>query len=761
MTISLDIKLNDFFVTDTLRYRYALELPLNRMLFVSDQPDGGSEFILSEAEFEKRLGNREMRKYEVIRDAEGNIVHESDCMDTDPRHEGSKKENDARSLFFYLKKWHSNPTSKYHSALELFVDRHSKEARALGFNWMPSAGALHRHLNKYPNVEDLTARFLISQSGESKRQRWHPAIAKILEGIIYFHWEENTRNRNLSDSVAEFDRRFADAAKAIANDTAFVGPLKKPSDETVRSYINSAECYETVARKFGKGEADAKFSGNYHPIPAKRLLEVVLIDSTVLDTWCVLDDETMLPLGRPTLTIAIDLYTRMILAAIVTYEPPSLFTAMACLKRVNMSKEDINERWPTILRKSDGWGKPSMVVVDNELAQAGKSYQSACEDGKINVRWAPVARPQYKAVVERFFLTLKMLLLDKLPGGVPYKPDIMRQLGIDPAKVATIPVHKLNELVNMAINDVYHYDPHSTLRMPPALAWEKSKKQHKRPYIGDIEFLDKAFGALETRTLTTSGIEFEGMVFHDPGITGGLLDDLAGLAPRRARRKSKLSSLNPRVMFKYNPANIEAIYVWNGKRKEYVRLPNISREATKGLSIWHWKILRIWTKQESVAFSTPAEQAAARRRLRESVEEMMPAVAYESIKKLRRIIHEPSELVEGKTVRKTQAPPTVGGMASDDVEIEVAAFAPEGNRVPPPGATRGRKKAKKPDKRTKARMKEAKLSDKPAVQTDSKIATTIANITQRMQANSSTPASDRSAIHASLKDVFERQREKL
>ena len=58
-------------------------------------------------------------------------------------------------------------------------------------------------------------------------------------------------------------------------------------------------------------------------------------------------------------------------------------------------------------------------------------------------------------------------------------------------------------------------------------------------------------------------------------------------------------------------------------------------------------------------------------------------------------------------------------------------------------------------------MKEAKLSDKPAVQTDSKIATTIANITQRMQANSSTPASDRSAIHASLKDVFERQREKL
>ena len=302
-----------------------------------------------------------------------------------------------------------------------------------------------------------------------------------------------------------------------------------------------------MTRVTGKQRADAQFAGNYHPIPASKLLEVVLIDSTVLDTWCVLDDESVLPLGRPTLTIAIDLFTRMILAVIITYEPPSLYTAMACLKRVNMSKEDINERWPTIVRSSDGWGKPTTVVVDNELAQAGKSYQSACEDAKINVKWAPVARPQYKAVVERFFLTLKKMLLDKLPGGLPYKPEVMRQLGIDPAEIATITLSKLTELVNMTINDLYHYAPHSTIEMPPALAWEKSKRKHKRPYIGDIDFLDKAFGALETGTLTTSGIKFENMEFHDTEITGALMDDLGGLAPRRKRRKSLLSSLNPKV----------------------------------------------------------------------------------------------------------------------------------------------------------------------------------------------------------------------
>ncbi|MDR6658972.1 putative transposase [Tardiphaga robiniae] len=707
MTIDLDIKHNEIFVRKNALYRYAMEMPQQRMLFMPVDPDHGAEFICTATKFGEFLRDGEIRAHTVIRDHNGEIIADGD-KDLDPAKENSKKVNDARSLFFLLKKWHLNPTSLHHARLDDFVKEHAAEARKLGHTWLPSSGAMHRHINKYPDIEQLTARFLISNSGKITRQRWHPEIAAILEKIVDWHWEEGTSGRHLSDSVAEFDGWFLEVSARVAKDSAVMEPLRKPSDETVRAYINSAECYETVCRKYGKPRADAQFAGNYHPIPASKLLEVVLIDSTILDTWCVLDDETMLPLGRPTLTIAIDLHTRMILAVIITYEPPSLYTAMACLKRVNMPKDDINERWPNILRRSDGWGKPGTAVVDNELAQTGKSYQSACEDAKINVKWAPVGRPQYKAVVERVFLTIKKMLLDKLPGGVPYKPEVMRQLGIDPKEVATIPLSKLTELVNMAINDLYHYNPHSTIGMPPALAWEKSKQKNKRPFIGDIDFLDKAFGALETGMLTTSGIKFDNMVFHDPDITGALMDDLGAMAPRRKRRKSLLSSLNPKVMFKYNPANVEAINVWNDRRKEYTRLPNIAKEAAAGLSIWHWRILRIWAEQESIAFSTPAEQLAARRRLRESVEEQIPAAAYKAIKQKRRILHEPSQLIEGKTTLKTKAPPTVGGMAQDDVEIDVAAFAPDGNRVPPPGPTRGRKSKGKDDGRTKARIAEAR-----------------------------------------------------
>jgi putative transposase len=296
---------------------------------------------------------------------------------------------------------------------------------------------------------------------------------------------------------------------------------------------------------------------------------------------------------------------------------------------------------------------------------------------------------------------------------------------------------KLTELINQAINDVYHHAEHSTLGIPPALAWEKSKAKHKRPYIGDVEFLERAFGVLRDGTLTTSGITFDRMTFHDPLITQSLLDDLASKSPRRSQRKSPLSSLSPRVAFKFNPANVDVIHVWNSKRKKYVSLPNQSAKALKGLSLWHWNVLRLWAKQESIAFSSPEDQYAARVRLRENIEESIPAEAYKTIKKQRRILHEPSKLIEGTTVVMTEAPATVSGMAKDDFETKVAAHSPDGNRIPPKGPARGRKKRKGPDQRTRRRMREAAISDKVTTKeaTKPKLAGTVAAFADRMKSS--------------------------
>jgi hypothetical protein len=92
MTVSLAIKHNEIIIRRGTPYRYAFELPLNRLTFMPLLPDDGAEFSCSEDEFMKLLGKREIRMHGVLRDAEGNIVAESDGSDLDPTKEDSKKE---------------------------------------------------------------------------------------------------------------------------------------------------------------------------------------------------------------------------------------------------------------------------------------------------------------------------------------------------------------------------------------------------------------------------------------------------------------------------------------------------------------------------------------------------------------------------------------------------------------------------------------------------------------------------------------------
>jgi putative transposase len=601
MPISLAIKQGDIYVRGGRRIAYRMEVVGGRMGF-DPVDDAGDAWLPTEDEFVASLKNREVKPYEVVRNAQGEVLYEGDTA-FPPRE--SKKENDARSLFFYGKRWFETGCSMYHKAIKDMVDGDTR-GEGLGLKWKPSAGAIHRLVKRFPNLPELSSRYCISQRGNNPREPWHPKIGKALEETVEWYWEESTALRSKNDALTDFTRRFNKVAQELAADPVWLAdpksnaPLKKPSEVTLRDYIDDAECFETYSAKFGPAAADAKFQGNVHPIECSKALQYVLIDSTIADAWCVLDTKTMLPLGRPTITVAIDLFSRMVLAIIITFEPPSLFTCMTALKRINTPKYDINERWPAILNTSDGWGHPECIVVDNELAQSGRSFQGACEDGRMRVRWAPVKRPQYKAVVERFFRTFNDLLLKKLPGGLPYKPDLMRRLGIEPSEVSTITLDVLTELANMAVNDIYHIRPHSTLRMQPALAWQKSIALHKRPFIGDLDFLDKAFGATGVRTLTTSGIQFEGMTFHDTDITSSLLNDLARTTPHK-ERLDILSSANVEVMFRYNKVNMDAINVWNERRKEYVRLPNAAGDAFTGMSLRHWEILKVWTQIEALA----------------------------------------------------------------------------------------------------------------------------------------------------------------
>jgi hypothetical protein len=219
---------------------------------------------------------------------------------------------------------------------------------------------------------------------------------------------------------------------------------------------------------------------------------------------------------------------------LVSFEPPSLYSALTTLKRANKNKNYIKTLYPEISGSWDGWGRCEEILLDNAWLYKSPSFQHLLANLGISVVWAPVRTGQYQAIGERFFRTLNILLFHRLAGGVPYNPVVMRQVGLDPTTDSILTLGDLDALIHEAII-VYQNEKHEGLGAIPARIWRDKIAIHKRHFIADITALDHVLGRVETAQLTTSGIRFKYMTFHDPEITSALLDDLVKEASVRSQ----------------------------------------------------------------------------------------------------------------------------------------------------------------------------------------------------------------------------------
>jgi hypothetical protein len=87
----------------------------------------------------------------------------------------------------------------------------------------------------------------------------------------------------------------------------------------------------------------------------RALLELIRIDHALVD--CILvDSEQRLPLIRPWVTIAIDVYTRVVLGFYLSLSYPSAMSVALCISHSILPKE----RWLRMYGLTDGEGRPGM-----------------------------------------------------------------------------------------------------------------------------------------------------------------------------------------------------------------------------------------------------------------------------------------------------------------------------------------------------------------------------------------------------------------
>jgi putative transposase len=521
----------------------------------------------------------------------------------------------ARIRQLLLIEYDKSPVSLSDKSLKTFIRNMALPEQLDAAGWRPSPGTFRRDI-KNRSENDLRPLAIMSRrSSRSASVRMADDIVRLLLKCVYWYYEK--RERRVSEAHDRLKRAVDNLNLRARRQGRFSG-LICPSHETIRNWIRRCENYDLFKKKFGEKPARRRYAGSGQAREAKRPLDVVMIDATVMDSFVIFDPDSGNILGRPTLLVAIDVCTRMILAIFITFEPPSIHSVMNCIKNVLTPKEYIVARkFPDLRKPFVAFGRPLCFILDNALENVGSSMQDSLRDLGINVEWAPVKTPEFKVYVERFFGTLNTGLLHRLPGGVPAPPKELRERDIDPRRQACMSLERLEELVLQFILEVYQYRHHRGIDDVPLMRWEKLTKLHGIDHLDDLTRIDDACGYVKKANLTRDGVKVEGLRFHDRNIVTGLLADMLPSAPRGRKRKS---SNSVPVKIKFDPADISEIRVWNSYTHTYEALPNVQQRYSKGMSIWFHRLLKKIARQEEEEFVSESDRVKARVRLTRSIE---------------------------------------------------------------------------------------------------------------------------------------------
>lgn len=386
------------------------------------------------------------------------------------------------------------------------------------------------------------------------------------------------------------------------------------SYDTFRRDCIKVEGSETVEEKDGEKLMDNTMRGGGRPLTASRILEKVIIDHTRLDAFLVVDPERDIVGGRPWLTLAFDVHSRVVLAWVITFRPPSYWTVCETLRRMNLPKRPPPTeaaRYPILKRLC---GKPGELILDNAAEFTGHGLEDAAKSGSFSVRFCPVRRPRYRAIGERGIRTVQEKMLENLPGH-SMTIDYNRRTDHDGEELAVVTPNEMEALANQAFAE-YHTEPHEGINdLQPALVFQKSANKHGIDVMGDVRrFTLETYDAKFNVKVTKSGVRiFNGLRYFSNEGCARLIDNNLRFEPRRQARVDAVVH----TKIKFDPDNIAVIHAWDKTTRSYVELQCEDETYADGMPLWFHKDLVELAKREATA---PPELTAPKRTKKKSTD---------------------------------------------------------------------------------------------------------------------------------------------
>jgi putative transposase len=211
--------------------------------------------------------------------------------------------------------------------------------------------------------------------------------------------------------------------------------------------------------KYKKREGRTKFLNNLKPsgnsYEPQYPLEVIQIDHTPLDIQIV-DETYRKPIGRPYITLAIDVATRMIYGFYLSLDAPSFYSVGQTIfmgispKEPYLSSLNIEGIWPI-------QGLPTTIHTDNAAEFRGSNLEKFCSIFNINLMFRPKGQPFYGGHVEKAIRTLNTYI-HRLPGSTFSNPEERGEYNSE--KKAVFTLKELEKYITEWIVNIYHKSPH-------------------------------------------------------------------------------------------------------------------------------------------------------------------------------------------------------------------------------------------------------------------------------------------------------------
>jgi putative transposase len=541
-----------------------------------------------------------------------------------------------------------------YAAIQPLVDRYvvgreeaEKRAAEVGID----AATLYRWLQRYRASGSILS--LIPQkrgwrTGKSRIPAFAEAVIEEVVRDFYLTPQRPTAQK----AVIEVLRRCRERG------------IDLPNPGTIRARLNRIPERDRLRGRGFKEKAKNKFLPAAGSFPnADFPLAVVQIDHTSADIILV-DDVHRKPIGRPWITLAIDVFSRMVAGYYLSFDPPSETSVAMCVAHAILPKEDwlllhkVDAEWPV-------WGIPRTIHVDNGADFRSGNFRQSCLAYGINLEFRPVKQPRFGGHIERALGSLLREIHD-LPGTT--FSSVKDKEGYDPEKHAVMTKTEFEEWFVTLICKVYHERLHAGIGMSPRKKWEigvfgNAEVQGiglpPRPADRHTVLLD--FLPSFRRTIQTFGVTIEGMTYYAEALRPWINAE----DPDNPGKKREF-------VFRRDPRDISAVWFKDPKLHQYFMIP-FADQSLPSMSIWEYEQAKERLRKEGIKSINEAQILRAITELRSKVNESRDRTKKARRQAQRRIEHEkkvsPATPVEKKVQPAApETKPAIGGLLDGDLD---------------------------------------------------------------------------------------------